>query len=225
MTESKILPLLTWRSSICDSDLPSTTRLVALALSLYMNERGGSAFPGADKLAKATGLTDRAVRDHLHKLVDTGWLVLVERGGVRGEVRRANHYRASTPEPPSVVPLNLIQCTPEPDDAHPCTTFTPSLQELSITTGEAETSSAPDTRISTLVASYVDDYKIERSGHQPSRAFKSACGKAVKNALNDGESVDDISRALGVIAHESKNPSTLPYVLADYHAGRPRRIQ
>jgi hypothetical protein len=43
--------------------------------------------------------------------------------------------------------------------------------------------------------------------------------------LNDGESPGDIARCLGVIAHESKNPSTLPYVLSDMHANRPRRAR
>lgn len=83
----------------------------------------------------------------------------------------------------------------------------------------------PDVRVSQLVKGYIDDYAAERQGHTPSRTFKGACGKAVQRALKDGESVEDIARCLGVIAHESKNPSTLPYVLADYHAGRERRMK
>lgn len=91
-------PLFTWRGAICDSiTLPPTARLVALVVSLHMNERGGSAFPGAALLSAETGLSERAVRDHLKLLVQEGWLQLVERGGLRGERRRANAYQATIP--------------------------------------------------------------------------------------------------------------------------------
>lgn len=123
-SRATLSPLFTWRGAICDSILlPSTTRLVALVVSLHMNERGGSAFPGAALLASETGLSERAVRDHLKLLVDEGWLHLVERGGLRGERRRANAYQATippnlgTPEPPAGVdgpPLHDVPLTPEP---------------------------------------------------------------------------------------------------------------
>lgn len=147
MAETKIQPLLTWRSAICDSNLPSTTRHIALTLSLWMNERAASAFPGAGTLAQATGLSERAVREHLRALVTAGWLELVERGGVRGERKHANHYRASTPNPtlafdpgPTVTGdagsrVTEAAPTPESDGADPCTRVTPSLQDLSTNSG------------------------------------------------------------------------------------------
>ena len=48
---AQLSALFTWRSAICESGLPPTARHVALTLSLHMNERGGSAFPGATLLA------------------------------------------------------------------------------------------------------------------------------------------------------------------------------
>ena len=45
MARSSLSPLFTWRSALADSDLEPPTRHVGLAISLYMNERGGSAFP------------------------------------------------------------------------------------------------------------------------------------------------------------------------------------
>ena len=92
-------PLFGWRSAITESGLPSSTRHVALALSLHMNERGGSAFPGAVTLAKETGLNVSTVRERLNDLVEYGYLTLVEQGGRRGERRRANVYEASIPAP------------------------------------------------------------------------------------------------------------------------------
>lgn len=93
----KMAPLFTWRSALCDSDLPSTTRHVALALSLYMNERGGSAYPGISHLVHDTALSESTCRDHLGRLVREGWLVLVEQGGRKGQRLRANLYEARIP--------------------------------------------------------------------------------------------------------------------------------
>lgn len=76
-----------------------------------------------------------------------------------------------------------------------------------------------------LVGGYIDDFGAERGGKRPSGSFLKACGAAVKRALADGEDQQDIARCLGVIAHESKNPGSLPYVLADMHAGRERRMR
>lgn len=91
-------------------------------------------------------------------------------------------------------------------------------------TGKGRAQDAPP-EVGQLVAGYVDDYRAERNGSDPPRNWRGAAGKAVKAALADGVSVEDVARCLGVIAHESKNPSTLPYVLADYHAGRERRMR
>jgi hypothetical protein len=94
----KLKPLFTWRSAIADSDLPATTRHCLLALSTYMNERGGSAFPGSTRLAHDTGLHIRTVKGCLTDAVRAGWLQLVERGGApKDGPRRASVYRACVP--------------------------------------------------------------------------------------------------------------------------------
>jgi hypothetical protein len=74
-----------------------------------------------------------------------------------------------------------------------------------------------------IVAGYVDDYREERKGRSPSGAWCKAAGAAVKRALADGETEEDIQLCLGTIAHETKHPNTLAYVLGDFHADRPRR--
>lgn len=84
-------------------------------------------------------------------------------------------------------------------------------------------SAAPDPKVATLVAGYVDDYRAVCQGHDPPQRFRAAAGAAVKRALADHEAPDDIAVCLGVIAREGKNPNVLPNVLSDFHAGRPRR--
>lgn len=123
---TKLLPLLTWRGAICKSNLPPTTRHVALTLSLYMSEIGDSAHPGPTRLANETGLCLRAVKTALSNLVAEGWLVVVEQGGLRGERRRANEYRAHIPDP--ALPLDEPRTTRAGDapvqEMHPCTEST-----------------------------------------------------------------------------------------------------
>jgi hypothetical protein len=127
-----LAPLFTWRTAISTSDLEPTTRHVALALSLYMNERGGSAFPGAARLAKDTGLSERTVRDHLGLLVRRGWLEILRDGGGRA---RANEYAARFPETGNTErgSGNLDAANPAADDAKPGSSFPPTLQEHSKT--------------------------------------------------------------------------------------------
>lgn len=127
-----LAPLYTWRTALCTSELEPTTRHVGLTLSLYMNERGGSAFPGAVRLAGDTGLTDRTVRDHLTKLVTGGWLEILARGGGRN---RANEYAARFPETGNTERGSGNDGAPngEADDAKSGSTFTPSIQEHSTT--------------------------------------------------------------------------------------------
>lgn len=93
----ELSPLFTWRGAIIKSDLPPTGRHLALTLSLFMNEAGGSAYPGIDRLVEATGLGRATVirwRQALHAL---GWLRLVKQGGLKGADRVASEYAATVP--------------------------------------------------------------------------------------------------------------------------------
>jgi hypothetical protein len=99
-------PLFTWRSSIAESDLSPTARHLALALSLYMNERGGSAFPGSSRLARDTGLSLRTVKTALGELGDGGYLRVVRKGGSPlGRARTASEYAAAFPVTGAAVAL------------------------------------------------------------------------------------------------------------------------
>lgn len=91
-------PLFDWRSAVCDSDLTPTERHVLLALSLYMNQRGGSAFPGSARLAHDTGLHVQTVKKALQSATAKGWLKVRTKGGSdRGGQRLATVYEAALP--------------------------------------------------------------------------------------------------------------------------------
>jgi biotin operon repressor len=90
--DSKLRPLFTWRSAISEAELSSTSKHVALALSLYMSERGDSAYPGIERLARETGRSRRTIIRALNDLREQGWLEVLEPGGGRGH---ATVYQAS----------------------------------------------------------------------------------------------------------------------------------
>lgn len=93
-----IAPLFTWRSAIAESALPPTCRHVLLALSLYMNEKGGSAYPGSARLAHDTGLHARTVKEQMSHAEKNGWIRVAQRGGTtKGGKRLASEYVAHIP--------------------------------------------------------------------------------------------------------------------------------
>lgn len=95
MSDIFLSPLFTWRSAISseNSRLEPTSRLVALSLSLHMNERGGSCFPSIRRLARETALHNETVQIHLDKLEKAGWLKVA-----RGNAKQPNHYTATVPD-------------------------------------------------------------------------------------------------------------------------------
>lgn len=110
-----LAPVISWRSQLVEGSDCAMCKLVGLGLSLYMNERGGSAFPSVKRLASDLSIGERTVRlhlnDHLHA---QGWLKLVERGGQKGERRKANEWQATTPASPAGVSPQPRQEDPPP---------------------------------------------------------------------------------------------------------------
>ena len=130
-------PVFRWRRSICESALPATARHTALTLSLYMNESGGSAFPGGARLRDETGLSLRTVRTALATLEETGWLIVVRRGSsLPGKVRIATEYRAGFPLTGAGVPpvqeihrCNSRHRSAAGDDTDRCSSCSPTSHE------------------------------------------------------------------------------------------------
>jgi hypothetical protein len=87
----------TWRHAIIRSDLPATTRHVLLTISCFMNEMGEGCYPTQQRLAEATGLTERAIRTHLEIAEEKGW-IRRQQHGFRGQRWRNHTYSAAWPE-------------------------------------------------------------------------------------------------------------------------------
>lgn len=85
--------LFRWRQCIRESDLEPLSRLVAHTLATYM-DKNGRAFPAQQTIAKACGLKERAVRMHLVKLREAGYLEWKYRKTATG---RVSEYVATVP--------------------------------------------------------------------------------------------------------------------------------
>lgn len=84
-----------WREAIGDSGLPPRARLVAWALSKYMDTDGQNCFPSQETVAGQCGYrSTRAVKQGLGELQDGGWLEWVPGHGPG----HSNRYRAAIPD-------------------------------------------------------------------------------------------------------------------------------
>lgn len=106
-----------WRQAIQKSPLHSTTKLVLLNLSIYMNEVGEGCYPTTSTQAKDTGLSERTVCTHLEKAVEAGFIVKQLHGYGKQNWAR-NEYIASYPKGTELdaKALNLTTKGTEPDD-------------------------------------------------------------------------------------------------------------
>jgi hypothetical protein len=86
-----------WRQAIKDSDLKSTTKLVLLTLSVYMNDCGNGCYPSVEQLVKDTSLSKRAVIVHL-QLAEKAYFITKKMHGFRGNKWRRTEYIATYPD-------------------------------------------------------------------------------------------------------------------------------
>lgn len=98
-----------WRHAVLKSGLPATTRHVLLTISCFMNDVGGGCYPTQEQLAEASGLSDRAVRQHIDDAVKAGWLTRKEHG-FRGQKWRNHEYEAAWPaQDAEIAELDLVE--------------------------------------------------------------------------------------------------------------------
>lgn len=86
-----------WRHAIVKSDLPPTTRHVLLTISVFMNDAGDGCYPTTKQLAEATGLSERAVCEHIARASSSGWLSISVHG-FKGQKWKNHQYEAAWPE-------------------------------------------------------------------------------------------------------------------------------
>lgn len=81
-------PLL---QAVLRSDLPCPRRMIVTVLLNHADQNTGRAWPSQAHIATQAGLSERAVRDHLHHLEAAGWIRIV------GHIGRNNVYRVADP--------------------------------------------------------------------------------------------------------------------------------
>ena len=91
------MKIFSWRHAVQRSDLGSTTKLVLLNLSLYMNEVGQGCYPSVERQVEDTGLSKKSVITHLDKAVEAGFIIK-KKHGYSGQGWARNEYEASFPE-------------------------------------------------------------------------------------------------------------------------------
>jgi hypothetical protein len=87
--------------------LATRSKIVLLAILAYASWKSRSCYPGVQRLARDTGLSERSVRTSIADLLAVGVLELKQtgcKGDGKGRGRQANEYRIQVPE--SAIPAN-----------------------------------------------------------------------------------------------------------------------
>lgn len=70
---------------VFDSDLPTTEKMVLLAMADYASDNGDSIFPSIETLSRKTSLSERAVQNTIKSLIEKNYLILLKKGGGRNK--------------------------------------------------------------------------------------------------------------------------------------------
>ena len=93
-------------SVLADNSLSSTAKCIVVALLLeWHNSRTGQTNPALSKIAKAVGLTRRAVIPAVAELKQSGWLDIISTSG--GSVYSTNRYKFDLSAGHQCRPLDL----------------------------------------------------------------------------------------------------------------------
>jgi len=102
-----------WRRALLRSDLPQHERLVGVAFLEYVNKASHEAWVGVPTLSHGgangrahTGISERRVRDALHRLVAEAWLAEVKQRPGSTTLYRINPLHVVQ------APLHVVQGTP-----------------------------------------------------------------------------------------------------------------
>lgn len=138
-----------------------------------------------------------------------------------GLTRKAPHRVAKAPHGEGVNSIEPNQHSPNGECPHEPIAL-PLLDKETDQTEGTRTGQAGQT-VQELVGTYVEDYQHVCNNKPPSKEWRAIAGREARKALANGETPDHVAACLYVIAQERKSPATLPHVIADSHAGAPRR--
>jgi DNA-binding transcriptional ArsR family regulator len=86
-----------WERIVKRARMNPSAKLVAFALATYAGKAGGHAYPGNDKLAAVTGLSEKTVRSALKTLRGLGLVERTYEGSRHGRRGLADEYRLRWP--------------------------------------------------------------------------------------------------------------------------------
>jgi len=202
---------------LLDAGISSRAVHLYAVLAVAAN-RDGETWPSRRTLASTLGCSPDTVDRAIAELVTAGALAVQSR--FDGDRQTSNRYLVLTTAPDTRPPLGTDAALPLGMGAAPGT----NLLKEPIPSGAPRSAAALPDEVQALVGGYVEDYRVTHSGHDPPRTWRAQAGSAVKRLLRvDHEDPDVLARCLGVCARESKAPSNLAHIVADYHAGKPRR--
>lgn len=85
-----------WERAVLDSNLPSASKLICLALATYMSRSQATAFPSKSTLEDDCGISGSTLKRHMRTIIEQGWLVRRPRFTDGGR-QRSNVYEARIP--------------------------------------------------------------------------------------------------------------------------------
>lgn len=91
------LTVWSWRQAIERAELKPMTKLVLYTLANYMNEHGQGCYPSIPVIAKATGLQERSIYNHIKDSEQAGFLERKKRK-LSGQEWASNEYVATYPK-------------------------------------------------------------------------------------------------------------------------------
>lgn len=104
-----------WERIIRRAVVPSTVKLVALALATYADADGTRVYPGVARLVAVTSLSERSVRNALAELRRIGLIERVFKGGRHGTNAYTDVHRLAIP----VELFELVDVLDPDEEPHP----------------------------------------------------------------------------------------------------------
>jgi hypothetical protein len=108
-----------WRGAILLSNMPSTAKLILLAMSCHYTDLGEGLIRSLRTLERDTGLSRHTIIDSLKIAVDAGWITITK-SRINGKIWKSNAYFPAWPAPPpsaAVAPPPSAAVAPPPSAA------------------------------------------------------------------------------------------------------------